>query len=193
MGLDIYFEKRKRDFDFTAINKMRKERNEVEKKMNEVIGDGDSRQIFNVVWKLIDGEDVSNEPIEVVQLAEQIVPLHKEYERLQSEIEAANPRTEVAYFRKVNLLMVFFDYEGNCEYKVISQGEIEDLIDRCNRVLADHELAETLLPTTSGFFFGSTDYDEWYFRDVEEVRDTFQKILDETNFGNEVVEMYAWY
>lgn len=35
------------------------------------------------------------------------------------------------------------------------------------KVVKDSTLAEQLLPTTSGFFFGGTDYDEWYVRDLE--------------------------
>jgi hypothetical protein len=27
-------------------------------------------------------------------------------------------------------------------------------------------LAEDLLPSASGFFFGATDYDEWYYNDI---------------------------
>jgi hypothetical protein len=33
------------------------------------------------------------------------------------------------------------------------------------------ELAAELLPTTSGFFFGSTDYDEWYYTDIQRTVD----------------------
>lgn len=36
-----------------------------------------------------------------------------------------------------------------------------------NRYFKDTTLAENLLPTTSGFFFGSTDYDEWYIQGLE--------------------------
>jgi hypothetical protein len=34
-------------------------------------------------------------------------------------------------------------------------------------VIANPEVAESLLPTTSGFFFGSTDYNEWYLKDLQ--------------------------
>ena len=193
MGLDIYFEKRKRDFDFSGIDKLRKQRKEIDKQISDIIGSHDGSTIYNVVWKLINGEDVRNEPIATVELAQQIVPLQKEYERIENEIDEANPRKQVAYFRKVNLLMVFFHYDGNCEYRQISREQVEDLVDRCKQVLANHDLAEELLPTTSGFFFGSTDYDEWYYRDVESVRDTFESILSETDWGTEVVEMYCWW
>lgn len=34
------------------------------------------------------------------------------------------------------------------------------------RYIKDSKVANELLPTASGFFFGSTDYDEYYYRDV---------------------------
>lgn len=42
--------------------------------------------------------------------------------------------------------------------------------------------AEELLPTQSGFFFGGTEYDEWYLRDVEY---TFQRISQVLKLGEE--------
>lgn len=35
------------------------------------------------------------------------------------------------------------------------------------KVLEDPSVAEELLPTQSGFFFGGTEYDEWYWNDLE--------------------------
>lgn len=36
------------------------------------------------------------------------------------------------------------------------------------RVIKNPELAEELLPSTAGFFFGETDYNEWYLQGLEE-------------------------
>lgn len=100
---------------------------------------------------------------------------------------------EVGYFRKVNFLMTFFDYTGNCEYKEISKYDVELLRENCDKVLADHSLAEELLPTASGFFFGSTEYSEWYFQDVAEVKSWAEDILASTDWDTEVVLMYCWW
>ena len=35
------------------------------------------------------------------------------------------------------------------------------------KMVVDSSVAEAELPTTQGFFFGGTDYDEWYLRDLE--------------------------
>ena len=40
-------------------------------------------------------------------------------------------------------------------------------------VIKDFTLAEKLLPTQGGFFFGGTDYDKWY---LEELKDTVEKL-----------------
>ena len=37
--------------------------------------------------------------------------------------------------------------------------------------------AEELLPTASGFFFGGTDYDYWYFRDLQRTADLIKREL----------------
>ena len=83
-----------------------------------------------------------------------------------------------AYFRKVNFIYRYFgnrlDDEEAC---FVTKADLTDLIDRCEKVLADHDKAAELLPTTSGFFFGSTDYDNWYFGDVKDALKQFKKLL----------------
>jgi hypothetical protein len=140
----------------------------------------------------------------------------KEYESLPSderEDVALHPDRnfdpeEIGYFRKVNFLIPFFDYSENCEYKEITRDELEELERKCAIVSAaipkvnedgekiywdeDIARAKKLLPTTSGFFFGSTDYDEWYFEDVKQVLDWVIGVLAELQ-DNEVVLMYCWW
>ncbi len=48
-------------------------------------------------------------------------------------------------------------------------------------------IAQEYLPTQSGFFFGSTDYDEWYMQDVEDTIEILTKVLDETDFDTQMV------
>ena len=86
---------------------------------------------------------------------------------------------DIGYFRKVNFLVSFFGYEENCEDKEITIEEVTDLLERCREILKHNSKAkaQALLPTQSGFFFGSTDYDKWYFGDVKEVRDWCKGII----------------
>lgn len=81
---------------------------------------------------------------------------------------------EIGYFRKVNFLVKFFEERGfKREWRAVNVtlDDVEELLEACKQVLADHSKAEELLPTCDGFFFGSTDYDEWYFDDVKEVKE----------------------
>ena len=91
------------------------------------------------------------------------------------------------YFRKVNFVYRYFSDKLEDECCFADKNDIEELISRCDKVLADHSLAEELLPTTSGFFFGSTDYDEWYFKDVENCKKQMEDLLSKYNEETDVI------
>lgn len=105
----------------------------------------------------------------------------------------------IGYFRKVNFLVKYFENKGfdveNQTPLDISKEEIEELIDRCEKVLQNNDLAKELLPTMSGFFFGSTDYDEYYFDSVKEVLEyckTLLPMFDELDEGEHIC-FSTWY
>jgi hypothetical protein len=87
---------------------------------------------------------------------------------------------EIGYWRKANAIHKWFvdnvqNGVDDCgDYKVTKEQLIQ-LRNTCNDVLRDVNLAPELLPTQSGFFFGNTNYDEWYFNDLEDTK----RILDE--------------
>ena len=79
---------------------------------------------------------------------------------------------EVGYWRKANQIHRWFveniqDGNDNCGDYYVSAHQLEELLKICKQVEADHSLAESLLPSASGFFFGATDYDEWYYEDIK--------------------------
>lgn len=109
-------------------------------------------------------------------------------------------RREIGYFRKVNFLVAFFEKKGFATAEQtslqINKQDAEELLDLCNQVLADSSKAEELLPTMAGFFFGSTDYDKYYFQDVEEVRDWIVSDLlpaFDSLGDNDYIEFSTWY
>ena len=71
-----------------------------------------------------------------------------------------------------------------------------DVLDRAKEILAQPskeeqlEKGEELLPTQGGFFFGSTDYDDYYLRDIEEVRDKFENMIAEWDDAYGVI--FSW-
>lgn len=55
------------------------------------------------------------------------------------------------------------------------------------KYIEDPSVAMELLPTASGFFFGSTDYDQWYYRDLVNTVEIINNVLRTTDFEHEIV------
>jgi hypothetical protein len=90
--------------------------------------------------------------------------------------------SEAIYWRKANAIHKWFvdnvqEGKDDCGSYYVSQDNLRELKDICERVLADNSLAEELLPSQSGFFFGGTDYDEWYFKDLKFTAEEIGKLL----------------
>ena len=89
---------------------------------------------------------------------------------------------EVGYWRKANAIHQWFvknvqDGEDDCKTYWVPQEKLRELQNVCNQVLADPTLAPSLLPTQGGFFFGDTQYDEWYLENLEITLQNIQKAL----------------
>lgn len=83
-------------------------------------------------------------------------------------------RIEAGYWRKANAIHDWFvknvqDGEDECRPHPVYREQLIDLKRLCERAIAargaefESETAADILPTTSGFFFGSTEYDDWYY------------------------------
>lgn len=93
-----------------------------------------------------------------------------------------NVEAQVMYWRKANAIHKWFvdnvqDGVDNCEKFWVQKEHFEALMVAVDNTLAVYtpENAAKHLPSQSGFFFGSTEYDEWYWKDVENTK----KFLDE--------------
>ena len=89
---------------------------------------------------------------------------------------------EVAYWRKANAIhnwMVANVQNGDddCGEYYFSPEAMQRLLSVCEAVLENLGEAGELLPPTSGFFFGSTDIDEYYLREVKYTRDRLTECL----------------
>jgi len=56
---------------------------------------------------------------------------------------------------------------------------LETLLELCRKVKADNSLADSLLPSASGFFFGGTEYDEWYFNGIDNTIQILEEALED--------------
>lgn len=70
-----------------------------------------------------------------------------------------------------------YTFENGKEIPIMEDG----------KYIKDPSVAMELLPTTSGFFFGSTDYDEYYIDDIKNTIDIVTKVLETTDFETEMV------
>lgn len=103
----------------------------------------------------------------------------------------------VGYWRKVNAVHKYFvdkyaDGVDECQRIPVPREGLEELRDICLLVLEERDRADELLPTTAGFFFGSTDYDEYYFSDVEYTIDTITRVLNDTAEDSDYFYQASW-
>lgn len=116
--------------------------------------------------------------------------LHTKLNKMTEEMGFDFPANEIvfecAYWRKANHIHKWFvnhvqDGVDNCGEYYVSEDNLEQLISDCEDVLKDHSKAEELLPTESGFFFGSTDYDEYYYENIKNTIKMLKPLLKKTD------------
>ena len=90
---------------------------------------------------------------------------------------------QIGYWRKANAIHKWFvdncgDEEDTCQDMYIELSDATELLEACEHVLKDHSLAEEEPPTTEGFFFGSQEYDDWYFKNVQYTYDLMKQVKE---------------
>lgn len=111
---------------------------------------------------------------------------------LQTENRQTGKTVIIHSWRKANQIRDWFvrrfDLDPNDQLKIaITRDDLEALTSDIEQVLASHALALELLPTASGFFFGSTDYDGYYF---EVLRDTRHLLQKEFTYNSDSENLY---
>lgn len=91
---------------------------------------------------------------------------------------------EVGYWRKANAIHNWFvknvqHGEDDCRPHHVTVADLKSLRDDARSVQDDPTKAPELLPTTSGFFFGCTDYDEGYFHDIAHTLTILETLLQD--------------
>ena len=93
-------------------------------------------------------------------------------------------------WRKANAIHKFFvdevqDGNDNCERHYVSRETLQELLDRITTILdiktpvAREMKAEELLPTDiEGCFFGSKEYDDWYYQDLKRTKVILEKVFE---------------
>lgn len=110
---------------------------------------------------------------------------------------------EVGYWRKFNALHIWFvenvqDGRDECQESYVSEEKLEELRNTLQEVKKIYEeetpnkrnKLEELFPTSSGFFFGSTSYDDYYIEQVNETIELLENLLKEE--GGDYYYQSSW-
>lgn len=106
---------------------------------------------------------------------------------------------EVGYWRKANHIHIWFVenvQEGidECQESYVSLKLLTELRDLCKEVVerkGDDDFISENLPTGSGFFFGGTDYDEFYYEDCKETIKIINGILKDEEIVRDTEGVYS--
>jgi hypothetical protein len=108
-------------------------------------------------------------------------------DEVRGDHPSLNIELSVGYWRKANAIHQWFvnevqSGEDDCGDYYVSREQLIELRDLCQQVVDNPDDAEELLPTQGGFFFGETEYDEWYFSSVKNTIEILDKILNNSKF-----------
>lgn len=90
---------------------------------------------------------------------------------------------EAGYWRKANAIHNWFveNVQGGvdeCQQSYVDISKLEELLKLCKEVKTNPEKGNEILPTQGGFFFGTTEYNEWYMQSIEETIEILEKALE---------------
>lgn len=96
----------------------------------------------------------------------------------------------VGYWRKANAIFDLFetfcapDGIENCKYIYVGIDKLMAMLEVCKQVKEHPKEAPEILPTREGFFFGSYEYDSYYFEMIDYTIDLFEHVLEFMNLND---------
>lgn len=118
---------------------------------------------------------------------------------INADFPSISINVKVGYWRKANQVHQWFvdnvqSGEDNCAEYYVSREQLEELLSVCQEVKAtkDKEVAEELLPTQAGFFFGSYEIDEWYWEQIDYTIEQLERVLATVPEGWDFAYQSSW-
>lgn len=118
---------------------------------------------------------------------------------ITSDCPAVKVEFNVMYWRKANAIHSWFVNEcgggvDECQPIYVERSKLVELLELCKQVALQPANASATLPTQSGFFFGSTEYDEWYLEDIKRTIEGLERVLKEVpdDFDWSFVYQASW-
>jgi len=93
---------------------------------------------------------------------------------------------DAGYWRKQNNIHRWFVENvqkgiDDCGEYYVEREKLKELLALCKAVKNQPAAAEAILPTVSGFFFGGTEYDEWYYDGIDNTIQILNEALADEN------------
>jgi hypothetical protein len=139
------------------------------------------KYVEKVNWQTLqDNDELSyNSPEAVFPLWNDIVETAG-LSDVATDIYGVHVEVTCAYWRKSNQIHKWFvdnvqGGEDNCGEYYVSHEKLKELRETCRQALFAKD--PSLLPPSAGFFFGSYDIDEWYWRDIKETIKKLDRIF----------------
>ena len=203
MGLDIYFKKVRGGQSATDALAEKKEK--VNKAFKRFLQGAETKDLVDVKsglrrylwrWEMLKADEAQTIE-DLLKVVREFYPTDKEDAWELKDSESDNRKY---YFRKVNCIYGYCLnnnlFEDEDYLAMLDHDNMVDILDRAKEVLSQPtkekqlEKGEELLPTQGGFFFGSTDYDDYYLRDIEELRDKIEVMVKEWDDAYAVIFSY---
>lgn len=184
MGLDMYL---------TRVPKVKsiQELNEMNDRLNKAYATGVTANFFNEL------KEIKEEKNYIYDI-EFSINSWIDIEKWKKKSDGENPielRTRVAYWRKFNALHAWFVENiqngiDECEPHIVPIEELQKLYESIKVI--NKQNAKDLLPTQPGFFFGGTDYDEYYWADLENLKHTLAYLISQHQTDTTYIYRSSW-
>ena len=144
------------------------------------------KYINKIDWKLVDvNVDLPYSAATTAQYRDVVSAAGLDHVQKDNDVYGANVSVNAAYWRKSNQIHKWFvdnvqKGEDDCGEYYVSHEKLRELLTTCRQALF-HKNPQ-LLPPQSGFFFGNTDIDEWYWNDIKDTIKQLSKLTDLHDF-----------
>ena len=139
------------------------------------------KYVEKIDWKKLDRDNgITMDSPEVVNNLFNEIVTTAGLEDVAHDIYGAEVSVTCAYWRKANQIHKWFvdnvqGGEDNCGEYYVSHEKLKELLNTCTLAVTNKN--PNLLPPQEGFFFGSTDIDEWYWQDLMNTIEQIQRVL----------------
>jgi len=140
------------------------------------------KHVEKIDWKKLDRDnDITMDSPEVVNSLFNEIVNTAGLEDVAHGIYGVEVSVTCAYWRKCNQIHAWFvnnvqGGEDNCGEYYVPKEKLMELLAICQQALFKKD--PCLLPPQTGFFFGSTDIDEWYWADIKDTIKQLKHVLE---------------